>query len=95
MRLFLKKLGYEASVSIPNLHLSFNILFYHSIFYLLPFSHIQKYANLFEAERVGMIELPYLGEERLQKLGVPLGPRLRILQEAQISLCKDTTLCIV
>lgn len=56
---------------------------------------LQKYANLFEAERVGMIELPYLGEERLQKLGVPLGPRLRILQEAQISLCKDTTLCIV
>lgn len=55
----------------------------------------QKYANLFESERVGMIELPYLGEERLQKLGVPLGPRLRILQEAQISLCKDTTLCIV
>lgn len=63
----------------------------------LFFSHfqIQKYANLFEAERVGMIELPYLGEERLQKMGIPLGPRLRILQEAQISLCKDTTLCIV
>ncbi|KAG4068907.1 hypothetical protein HA402_005055 [Bradysia odoriphaga] len=55
----------------------------------------EKYANLFEAERVGMIELPFLGEERLQKLGIPLGPRLRILQEAQISLCKDTTLCIV
>ena len=55
----------------------------------------EKYAPLFESERVGMIELPYLGEERLQKLGVPLGPRLRILQEAQISLCKDTTLCIV
>ncbi|XP_055384615.1 uncharacterized protein LOC129614197 isoform X2 [Condylostylus longicornis] len=55
----------------------------------------EKYAELFESERVGMIELPYLGEERLQKLGVPLGPRLRILQEAQISLCKDTTLCIV
>jgi hypothetical protein len=42
-----------------------------------------------------MIELPYMGEERLQKLGVPLGPRLRILQEAQISLIKDKTLCIV
>ncbi|CAO1436644.1 unnamed protein product [Diamesa hyperborea] len=55
----------------------------------------EKYAPLFEAERVGMIELPYLGEERLQKLGVPLGPRLRILQEAQISLIKDKTLCIV
>ncbi|KAL7025386.1 hypothetical protein ACKWTF_013458 [Chironomus riparius] len=55
----------------------------------------EKYAVLFEKERVGMIELPYLGEERLQKLGVPLGPRLRILQEAQISLVKDKTLCIV
>lgn len=55
----------------------------------------EKYATLFEAERVGMIELPYMGEERLQKLGVPLGPRLRILQEAQISLIKDKTLCII
>uniref|UniRef100_A0A182UMQ0 SAM domain-containing protein n=1 Tax=Anopheles merus TaxID=30066 RepID=A0A182UMQ0_ANOME len=55
----------------------------------------EKYAPIFESERVGMIELPYLGEERLQKMGIPLGPRLRILQEAQISLCRDTTLCIV
>ncbi|XP_055535661.1 putative uncharacterized protein DDB_G0277255 isoform X2 [Wyeomyia smithii] len=55
----------------------------------------EKYAPIFENERVGMIELPYLGEERLQKMGIPLGPRLRILQEAQISLCRDTTLCIV
>ncbi|XP_052873166.1 uncharacterized protein LOC128278475 [Anopheles cruzii] len=55
----------------------------------------EKYASIFESERVGMIELPYLGEERLQKMGIPLGPRLRILQEAQISLCRDTTLCIV
>ncbi|XP_062564806.1 putative uncharacterized protein DDB_G0277255 isoform X2 [Armigeres subalbatus] len=55
----------------------------------------EKYASIFENERVGMIELPYLGEERLQKMGIPLGPRLRILQEAQISLCRDTTLCIV
>lgn len=62
---------------------------------LLFSSSNQKYANLFESERVGMIELPYLGEERLQKMGIPLGPRMRILQEAQISLCKDTTLCIV
>lgn len=58
-------------------------------------ARFQKYASLFEKERVGMIELPYMGEERLQKLGVPLGPRLRILQEAQISLIKDKTLCII
>ncbi|XP_049825449.1 uncharacterized protein LOC109595245 isoform X3 [Aethina tumida] len=55
----------------------------------------EKYANLFENERIGMVELPYLSEERLQKMGLPLGPRLRIMQEAQISVCKDNTLCIV
>ncbi|KAJ8984584.1 hypothetical protein NQ317_006046 [Molorchus minor] len=55
----------------------------------------EKYAQIFENERVGMVELPYLSEERLQKMGVPLGPRLRIMQEAQISVCKDNTLCIV
>ncbi|KAJ8919311.1 hypothetical protein NQ315_003895 [Exocentrus adspersus] len=55
----------------------------------------EKYATLFESERVGMVELPYMSEERLQKMGVPLGPRLRIMQEAQISVCKDNTLCIV
>lgn len=42
-----------------------------------------------------MIELPYLTEEKLQKIGIPLGPRSRILQEAQISICKETTLCII
>ncbi|XP_026672886.1 uncharacterized protein LOC108629093 [Ceratina calcarata] len=45
----------------------------------------EKYATAFEKEKVGMVELPYLSEERLQKMGVPLGPRLRILQEARIS----------
>ncbi|CAG9832235.1 unnamed protein product [Diabrotica balteata] len=54
-----------------------------------------KYATIFETERIGMVELPYLSEERLQKMGLPLGPRLRIMQEAQISVCKDNTLCIV
>ncbi|XP_033209517.1 uncharacterized protein LOC117168177 isoform X2 [Belonocnema kinseyi] len=49
----------------------------------------EKYASAFEKEKVGMVELPYLSEERLQKMGVPLGPRLRILQEARISVCKD------
>ncbi|KAG7198059.1 hypothetical protein KM043_018229 [Ampulex compressa] len=49
----------------------------------------EKYASAFEKEKVGMVELPYLSEERLQKMGIPLGPRLRILQEARISVCKD------
>ncbi|CAH1174204.1 unnamed protein product [Phaedon cochleariae] len=55
----------------------------------------EKYATIFETERVGMVELPYMTEDRLLKMGVPLGPRLRIMQEAQISVCKDNTLCIV
>ncbi|XP_033115796.1 uncharacterized protein LOC117115981 isoform X2 [Anneissia japonica] len=44
----------------------------------------QKYAANFEKEGIGMIELPYLSEERLESIGVPAGPRLRILQEAQL-----------
>ncbi|XP_071963757.1 uncharacterized protein [Antedon mediterranea] len=44
----------------------------------------QKYAANFEKEGIGMIELPYLSEERLESIGVPIGPRLRILQEAQL-----------
>ncbi|XP_043202599.1 uncharacterized protein LOC122370766 [Amphibalanus amphitrite] len=49
----------------------------------------EKYAPLFERERIGMLELPYMTEERLQKLGVPIGPRLRILHEAQLSMRGD------
>lgn len=55
----------------------------------------EKYASVFEKESIGMIELPYLSEERFQKLGIPLGPRLRIMEQAQISVFKDNTLCIV
>lgn len=60
-----------------------------AFFRLTKLNVSQKYANAFEKEKVGMVELPYLSEERLQKMGVPLGPRLRILQEARISVCKD------
>ena len=40
----------------------------------------EKYASIFEEAKIGMLELPYLSEERLEKLGIPLGPRIRILQ---------------
>lgn len=46
---------------------------------------LQKYASLFEKERIGLLELPYLTEDRLHKLGIPLGPRLRILQQAHLA----------
>jgi len=38
----------------------------------------------FQSEHIGMIELPYMTEDRLEKIGVPMGPRIRILQEAQL-----------
>ncbi|XP_022091319.1 uncharacterized protein LOC110979634 [Acanthaster planci] len=44
----------------------------------------EKFVSLFEKEGIGMVELPYLSEERLENIGVPTGPRLRILQEAQL-----------
>ena len=52
----------------------------------IRFRSKQKYAPLFDQEKVGMIELPYLTEERLHKMGIPMGPRIRILQEAQICI---------
>lgn len=44
----------------------------------------EKYVKNFEDEHIGMIELPYMTEERLKSIGIPMGPRLRILQEAQM-----------
>ncbi|CAH3976233.1 uncharacterized protein LOC123714492 isoform X1 [Pieris brassicae] len=44
----------------------------------------EKYAAMLEKEKVGAAELPYVGEDKLRALGVPLGPRMRILKEAGI-----------
>ncbi|XP_071079941.1 uncharacterized protein [Haliotis cracherodii] len=44
----------------------------------------ERYAKNFSNEHIGMIELPYMTEDRLQSIGIPMGPRLRILQEAQL-----------
>ena len=43
----------------------------------------EKYASILEDSKIGMMELPYVSEDRLEALGIPLGPRLRILQEAK------------
>ncbi|XP_041351726.1 uncharacterized protein LOC121370508 isoform X2 [Gigantopelta aegis] len=49
----------------------------------------ERYAKNFENEHIGMIELPYMTEERLESIGIPMGPRLRILQEAQLCFRQD------
>lgn len=61
------------------------------------FYPFQKYASAFEKEKIGLVELPYMSEERMHKLGVPMGPRLRIMQEAQLGFpgMHENTLAIV
>ncbi|CAB4044156.1 Neuron navigator 3, partial [Paramuricea clavata] len=43
----------------------------------------ERFIPHFKAEEIGILELPYMTEQRLQNLGIPLGPRLRILEEIQ------------
>ncbi|XP_014671902.1 PREDICTED: uncharacterized protein LOC106812520 isoform X2 [Priapulus caudatus] len=50
----------------------------------------EKYIPLFENEKITMVEIPYLDEKRLEKIGIPMGPRLRIVQEAQMSFQQET-----
>ena len=42
----------------------------------------------FAEEQIGLVELPYMTEDRLGAIGVPMGPRMRILEEAQIAFRK-------
>lgn len=49
----------------------------------------QKYDTNFEKAGISMIEMPYLSEEKLEIIGIPIGPRLRILQEAQVMIWED------
>ncbi|XP_052824288.1 putative uncharacterized protein DDB_G0277255 isoform X2 [Octopus bimaculoides] len=44
----------------------------------------ERYVTNFSNEHIGMLELPYMTEDRLKSIGIPMGPRLRILQEAQL-----------
>lgn len=43
----------------------------------------ESYAKNLENEKIGLNELCYLNEDKLQALKIPMGPRLRILQEIQ------------
>lgn len=62
--------------------------FYPTYLYLLLalflLFYLQRYLSNFSNEHIGMLELPYMTEERLQSIGIPMGPRLRILQESQL-----------
>lgn len=44
---------------------------------------IQQYHAKFQREGVTILELPHITEEQLIHMGIPLGPRQRILDEIQ------------
>lgn len=69
--------------SISILHRPLNRKTEYDKYFIVTFC-FQKYAALLEKEKVGAAELPYVGEDKLRALGVPLGPRMRILKEAGI-----------
>eukprot|EP00794_Sanderia_malayensis_P020290 gene20290-22276_t len=43
----------------------------------------EEYSPLFHKGRIGLMELPYLSEEQLIELGLPLGPASRIIENAK------------
>ena len=51
--------------------------------YFLSLLNYEEYAPVLEHEKIGIYELPYVGERRLQSLGIPYGPCTRIIYEAQ------------
>jgi predicted DNA-binding protein (UPF0251 family) len=46
----------------------------------------EKFASALEEAKIGLLELPYVNEEALERLGIPMGPRTRIVQEARLKL---------
>ncbi len=44
---------------------------------------LAKYVDVFMDNEVGMRDLPAIGEDDLRELGLPLGPRKRILTEIE------------
>mgnify|MGYP001796211277 CR=1 FL=1 len=63
--------------------LHINISMDNAFIYHNDFGFSQRFTARFEAEQVGILELPYMTEERLQSLGIPLGPRIRIMEESR------------
>ncbi|CAF5128241.1 unnamed protein product, partial [Rotaria sp. Silwood1] len=51
--------------------------------YFLSLLNYEQYAPMLEQEKIGIYELPYISERKLQSLGIPYGPCTRMIQEAQ------------
>lgn len=51
--------------------------------YFLSLLNYEEYIPVFEQERIGFCELAFLNERKLQSLGIPHGPCMRIIYEAQ------------
>jgi hypothetical protein len=51
--------------------------------YFLSLLNYEEYAQILEREKIGIYELPYVNERKLQSLGIPYGPCIRMIHEAQ------------
>ncbi|CAF1477957.1 unnamed protein product [Adineta ricciae] len=51
--------------------------------YFLTLLNYQEYISIFERENIGFCELAFVDERKLQSFGIPHGPSVRIVYEAQ------------
>ncbi|CAF1227052.1 unnamed protein product [Adineta steineri] len=51
--------------------------------YFLSLLHYDEYSSILEQEKIDFCELPFIDERKLQGLGIPYGPSIRIIHEAQ------------
>ncbi|CAF1218830.1 unnamed protein product [Adineta ricciae] len=51
--------------------------------YFLTLLNYQEYISIFEKENIGFCELAFVDERKLQGFGIPHGPSIRIIYEAQ------------
>ena len=59
----------------------FRVVYFASLFVdTLTYFLSQEYAENFHKAKIGIMELPYTSEEQLIDIGIPSGPRKRILE---------------
>ncbi|CAF1198115.1 unnamed protein product [Adineta steineri] len=51
--------------------------------YFLSLLNCDEYSSILEQEKIDFCELPFIDERKLQGLGIPYGPSIRIIHEAQ------------
>ncbi|CAF1399812.1 unnamed protein product, partial [Adineta steineri] len=53
------------------------------LLYFLSLLNYDEYSSILEQAKIDFCELPFIDERKLQGLGIPYGPSIRIIHEAQ------------